>query len=109
MSLIDVIFGPAAKRDVKKMSREGQRAIIALAEILQTEMRPMGAEKIQGHPQFYRLRQGNFRIVYCPLSDERAVILVASDRKEAYRNISSLDDKLAAAIGRLRDQKRSSG
>ena len=108
MGRIDVVFGPAAVRDIKKMSKEAQRCIIALAEALREEMRPAGVEKIQGHPQFYRLRQGNYRIIYCPLSDERAVVLVASDRKDAYRQLDTLDKKLAAAIQVVK-AKRSSG
>lgn len=102
MGSVDVVFGPAAVRDIKKMGKNAQAAIIKLAESLYDDMRPRGAEKIQGHPQFYRLRQGNFRIIYCPLSDERAVVLVACDRKESYRNIASLDEKLAAAKAKLK-------
>jgi mRNA interferase RelE/StbE len=97
MGRVDVIFGPAAVREVKKMSKDGQKAIIDLAESLRGNMHPAGTEKIQGRPRFYRLRRGDYRIIYCPLSDERAVVLVAADRREAYRNIRSLDQKMAAA------------
>lgn len=52
MGRIDVVFGPAAVRNVKKMSKEGRRCVISLAETLREEMRPSGAEKYKGTLSF---------------------------------------------------------
>jgi mRNA interferase RelE/StbE len=56
--------------------------ILALAD----NPRPVGVEKLSGMNEKYRVRQGNFRILY-EIQDDILVVYVVriGDRKEIYR------------------------
>ena len=46
----------------------------------------MGAEKLSGTPDKYRIRQGNFRVLY-EVEDDVLIVYVVkiADRKDVYR------------------------
>ena len=70
----------AGKKDRQRITER----ILALAD----NPRPPGVEKLSGTNEKYRVRQGNFRILYEIRDDILIVIVVRiADRKEAYRKI----------------------
>jgi len=58
------------------------RKIDALAQ----DPRPAGVEKLEGEADIYRVRDGNFRIIY-RIEDRKLLILVllVGDRRDVYR------------------------
>jgi mRNA interferase RelE/StbE len=68
----------AGKKDRERITQR----ILALAE----SPRPMGVEKLSGTNEKYRMRQGNFRILY-EIQDDALVVYIVriADRKEVYR------------------------
>ena len=66
------------KKDRERITRR----ILALAD----EPRPPGAEKLSGSSEKYRIRQGNFRILY-EIQDDKLIVNVVmiGDRKDVYR------------------------
>ena len=65
------------KKDIKK--------ILKRIALLMEEPRPMGCEKLTGQEK-YRLRQGNYRIVYSIQDIELTVWIVKiGHRKDIYR------------------------
>jgi mRNA interferase RelE/StbE len=68
----------AGKKDRERITQR----ILALAE----NPRPSGVEKLSGASEKYRIRQGDFRILYEIQDDELTVYIVRiGDRKEVYR------------------------
>jgi mRNA interferase RelE/StbE len=55
-------------------------------ESLKAEGRPYGSEKLSGRGDEYKLREGNFRIIYT-IDDEANLVVVSAvlNRREAYR------------------------
>ena len=69
----------AGKKDRERITRR----ILALAN----DPRPLGVEKLSGTSEKYRIRQGDFRILYEILDDVLVVNVVKiGDRKDVYRN-----------------------
>ena len=68
----------AGKKDRERIAQR----ILALAD----NPRPVGVEKLSGTNEKYRIRQGNFRILY-EIQDDILVVYVVrvGDRKEIYR------------------------
>ena len=64
-------------KDLQKITRR----ILSLAD----NPRPLGSEKLSGQER-YRLRQGNYRIIYS-IEDDRLVVFVVKvgHRREVYR------------------------
>ncbi len=58
------------------------RKIDALAQ----DPRPAGVKKLEGEADIYRVRDGNFRIIY-RIEDRKLLILVllVGDRRDVYR------------------------
>lgn len=68
----------AGKKDRQRIAQR----ILALAD----NPRPPGVEKLSGTSEKYRVRQGNFRILY-EIQDDILVVYIVriADRKEIYR------------------------
>jgi mRNA interferase RelE/StbE len=69
-----------------KLSRPMQVRLIEAADALAAEPRPPGVAKLQGDENLWRIRVGQYRIVY-EIHDDRLIVLVVrvGDRKDIYR------------------------
>jgi mRNA interferase RelE/StbE len=87
-----VLVTPAFKRDLKKLDRRSQKRIFGTLDSLADEPRPRGVEKLKENAKFYRIRSGDYRIVYS-IDDEKsiAIVCLVRHRKDAYRDIASLN------------------
>jgi mRNA interferase RelE/StbE len=77
---------PSAARVIRKLDKDIQRRVIARAEALADEPRPSGAGKLEGMRDLYRIRVGDYRIIY-QVADKVLLVLVvrAGHRRDAYR------------------------
>ena len=78
-----------ARRALKVLSslpRREQQRIRAAVDLLAEQPRPPGCVRIVGEPHAYRVRVGDYRIVY-EVFDDRLVIQVVriGHRREVYR------------------------
>lgn len=97
------IASPAA-REIKKLIRQAQVQVTRTLEKLADNPRPHGAEKLRSRPSYYRIRSGDFRLIYAVRDDVAAVIvLVVRDRKDAFKGLEELDAKLADALVKVAD------
>lgn len=80
-----VEFTAAAARQVKKLPRPARdRVVDAIAE-LGTEPRPHGAKKLVGEQAAWRIRIGDYRVIYEVVDSELIVTVVsAGHRREVY-------------------------
>lgn len=77
---------PAAKRQIKKLIQPVQLAIIERLEQLTENPRPPGALKMQGAENLYRIRVGDYRIIY-EIQDQTLLIAIVKvgHRGDVYR------------------------
>jgi len=79
-------IAPAAERAIKKLSADIQKRIIKAILSLEDEPRPSGIRKLSGEDNLYRIRVGDYRIVYQIRDDVLIVIIVrVGHRREVYR------------------------
>jgi mRNA interferase RelE/StbE len=77
---------PAALRQLRKLPRDALRRIQAATEALRDEPRPEGAAKLAGARDLWRIRVGDFRVVYVIADDVLVVTVVRiGHRREVYR------------------------
>jgi mRNA interferase RelE/StbE len=73
-------------KDLRRLPRDDVRRIIAVATKLADEPLPHGSEKLTGSERTYRIRVGDYRIVYELLRDAKVVeIQRVRHRKDVYR------------------------
>ncbi len=77
---------PAALRDLRKLETSIRRRIGAAIDQLAQAPRPAGVEKLQGQENRYRVRVGEYRVLY-EIEDRVLSVLVirVGHRREVYR------------------------
>ncbi|MEJ2670713.1 MAG: type II toxin-antitoxin system RelE/ParE family toxin [Deltaproteobacteria bacterium] len=84
--MYDVYLERAAERDLKKLPLKVFHRIIIQIKSLGENPRPTGCRKITGSKQDWRIRIGNYRIIYEIDEKSRTVnIMRIRYRREAYR------------------------
>lgn len=75
-----------ALRQLRKLEQQVQNRIVAKIDSLADNPRPHGAEKLAGRENRYRVRVGDYRIIY-EIKDAQLLVLVVAigDRKDIYR------------------------
>jgi mRNA interferase RelE/StbE len=78
---------PRAAEQLRKLPRDIQQRISKKLNQLRDNPRPSGVQKLRGADNLYRVRLGDYRIVYA-IDDANELITVADmgDRKDIYRN-----------------------
>jgi len=86
-------LSPASQRQLKKLPKQLQLTIIQKLEDLKTTPLPVGIKKLSGIDNLYRLRIGDYRVIY-QVEHKILLILVLKigDRKEVYDNLKSLSN-----------------
>jgi mRNA interferase RelE/StbE len=79
-------FVPVANRQFRKLPRNIQARLRVRIDALSENPRPRGVEKLQGEDDLYRIRIGDYRVVY-QIQDKVLLILVVKigHRREIYR------------------------
>ncbi|HET9841873.1 MAG TPA: type II toxin-antitoxin system RelE/ParE family toxin [Nocardioides sp.] len=80
-------LAPAAVRQLRKLDPTARRRVQAAVELLAVQPRPNGATKLVGGDGEWRVRTGDYRIVY-EINDEVLLVLVVAvgHRREIYRS-----------------------
>ncbi|MFI8592807.1 type II toxin-antitoxin system RelE/ParE family toxin [Microbacterium sp. NPDC078428] len=76
----------AAAKRIKKLARPARDRILEAIEDLSDDPRPHGAKKLVGEQTAWRIRIGDYRVIYDVFDDELVVTVVrAAHRREVYR------------------------
>jgi mRNA interferase RelE/StbE len=85
MAEYKVYFRESVEKDIRVIPKKDLRKILQRIELLASEPRPLGCEKLTGQER-YRIRQGRYRIVYSVQDDKLTVWIVkVAHRKDIYR------------------------
>jgi mRNA interferase RelE/StbE len=80
-----VVIKRSAERELRTIPAPDLRRVVTRLRGLARESRPPGCEKLSGQEQ-YRVRQGDYRIVYAVDDQARTVEVVkVGHRREVYR------------------------
>ena len=81
-----VTFARSARRELEALDRPIVARILSRIESLGQEARPPGCSKLQGEEHLWRIRIGDYRIVYSIDDRQRIVDIVRiRHRRAAYR------------------------
>ncbi len=85
MSSYKVLVTRSAKKELKRLSKKDTKRIAVALQNLAIEPRPKACLKLKGYDNLWRLRSGNFRIIYS-IKDQILIVEVLEivDRKDAY-------------------------
>ncbi len=87
MASYKVVIKKSAAKELQDIpGRKDRQRLVERIRRLAGNPRPMGAEKLSGTRDKYRIRQGNFRVLY-EIEDDVLIVYVVkiADRKDVYR------------------------
>jgi mRNA interferase RelE/StbE len=84
-------YKPKAQKFIEGQSLKIKRQLIKKIEDLQKDPRAPGSKLLDSEKNIYRIRTGNYRIIY-QVRNKVLLIIVAKvgDRKDVYRNLEYL-------------------
>jgi len=82
-----VIIKKSAIKELENISKTFRLKIIEKIDDLASDPRPQGVRKLENSLNSYRIRVGNYRVIYT-IQDQNLLVEVikVADRKEAYRS-----------------------
>ncbi|HET6577631.1 MAG TPA: type II toxin-antitoxin system RelE/ParE family toxin [Gemmatimonadales bacterium] len=85
MASYSLLIKPSAVKELEALPLKDRRKIVGRIQGLASEPRPHGSEKLSSLEQ-YRVRQGDYRVVYSVDDDTRTVLVVkVGHRRDVYR------------------------
>jgi mRNA interferase RelE/StbE len=83
-----VYIDECARDSLARLPKKIQRQIGKKIDALSENPRPRGAKQLQGHDKIYRIRSGDYRIIY-QVDDKKIIVFVIGigDRKDIYRQL----------------------
>ena len=84
-SVYRVEFTTAAAKEVRKLDPQVRRRVLAAIAGLERDPRPAGVRKLTGFDDAWRIRIGDYRVLY-EIVDERVLVTVfrVAHRREVY-------------------------
>ncbi len=83
-----VIVERQAEKTLRRLPKEILSRVDRLLLGLADEPRPVGCKKLRGYDNLYRLRAGDWRLIYAVEDDELVVLVIEiAPRSEAYRDL----------------------
>ena len=81
-----VSFRRSAEKDLRKLDSGVRRRVLRSIDALVLNPRPMGCHKLYGSENAYRIRIGDYRVIYT-VDDEVLIVAVerVRHRREVYR------------------------
>ena len=85
MAKYEISVKKSAVKELEAIPKKELQKIIKKIQSLSSDPRPEGSQKLS-HREQYRLRQGDYRIIYSVQDDDSTVhIIKVGHRKEIYR------------------------
>jgi len=81
-----IVIKKSAAKEIEKIEKKDRIRIVEKIRSLVSDPHPAGSKKLSGQEK-YRIRQGNYRILYQILNEELVIHVVkVRHRRDIYRN-----------------------
>jgi len=88
MESFNVILKPSAERELRKLPRKLVPRAVQLMDGRKSDPFGPPARKLSGHERMYRLRVGDYRIVYeVDIEARQVTVQYIRHRRDVYRNL----------------------
>ena len=84
MGSFEIVFRSSVEKELKKIPKQDQIRILRRIQQLADDPRPDGCKKLSGQER-YRIRQGDYRILY-EIEDQRLIVVIVriGHRRDVY-------------------------
>jgi mRNA interferase RelE/StbE len=87
MASFEIQWRGSTRKDLRKLPRKDVARVVAQVETLASEPFPHGTEKLSGAEHTYRIRVGDYRVIYEVWREVRVVLVQrVRHRSDVYRS-----------------------
>jgi len=88
MASYKIVVKKSVEKDLRSLPKSAIKRVMSQLENLRDEPRPRQSKKLTGAERLYRVRVGDYRIIYeIDEEGEEVMIIYIRHRREAYRDI----------------------
>lgn len=88
MAEYTLTFAKSARKELENLPRPVSKRVLARIELLQINPRPGGVAKLRGEKNLWRIRVGDYRVIYSIHDAEKLVdISIVRHRRDVYRDL----------------------
>ncbi len=81
-------YKSTVKKELRKLTQTDRLAIVKKIELLKKQPRPEGSAKLKGSRDLFRIRHGDYRVVYQIKKDVLIIIIIRiGHRRDIYKNL----------------------
>jgi len=82
----DLIINSAAEKQMRRLPAKIHARVLSALDGLKENPRPRGSKKLKGEDNLWRIRVGDYRVVYT-IEDDKLIILVVrvAHRRDVYQ------------------------
>jgi mRNA interferase RelE/StbE len=81
-------YKSSVKKELRKLGQSDRIAIVDKIELLKQEPRPDGSAKLKGSRDLFRIRHGDYRVIYQIHKNVLLIIIIRiGHRREIYKNL----------------------
>lgn len=78
----------SVKKELRKLSRADRSVIVHKIELLKNEPKPEGSAKLKGSQDLFRIRHGDYRVIYKVKRNILVIIIIRiGHRRDIYKNL----------------------
>jgi len=83
-----IVYPARAAAQIRKLDPQMMRRVVKRIDRLMQNPRPQGVARLEGHADVYRIRVGDYRVLY-RIDDAREIIetTIVAHRREVYRDL----------------------
>ena len=98
--MFEILIERNAEKDLRRLSDEVHDRVIRSIQTLQTDPRPAGAKKLVGSRRDWRLRVGDYRVLY-EIADEIRIVRIfrIRHRREVYESLRAAGTRNPWSVG----------
>jgi mRNA interferase RelE/StbE len=83
-----LLYKSSVKKELRKLAQADRIAIVQKIELLRSEPRPEGSAKLKGSRDLFRIRHGDYRVIYQIKKDVLVIIIIrVGHRRDIYKNL----------------------
>jgi mRNA interferase RelE/StbE len=88
------------ERQLRRIPKKHRERLVRTMRSLRADPRPAGSVKLDD--QLYRIRQGQYRVIYAIFDKDVVVVIckVARRAEDTYRNLKNLLDRAESVLGK---------
>ena len=86
MSQYEIVFARTARKELESLPHTIAARILKKVELLALNPKPSDSKKLHGHSSLWRIRVGEYRVIYIIDNDKKVVdVAIVRHRSDAYR------------------------